>query len=74
MTCLKSDRHSVTKRAAAVTKLLKRIVTMKRYLIAVIVLWTSSYINYGTAPVQELVDREVIAKIRTARQAVRSRK
>ena len=66
MTCLKSDRHSVTKRAAAVAKPLKRIMTinMKRYLMAVIVLWTSSYINAGTAPVQEPVDREVIAKIR----------
>ena len=36
---------------------------MKRYLMAVIVLWTSSYINAGTAPVQEPVDREVIARI-----------
>jgi hypothetical protein len=50
MTCLYSNRHSVTKRVPEVTKLLKRIVTMKRYLIAVIVLWTSSYINAGAAP------------------------
>jgi len=44
--------RSVTKRAAAVAKPLKRIMTinMKRYLMAVIVLWTSSYINAGTAP------------------------
>jgi hypothetical protein len=39
---------------------------MKCYFMAVIVLWTSSYINAGTAPVQEPVDREVIAKIRDA--------
>jgi carboxypeptidase Q len=42
---------------------------MKRYLMAVIVFWTSSYINAGTAlvqesPVQEPIDREVIARIR----------
>jgi hypothetical protein len=37
---------------------------MKRYLMAIIVLRTSSYINAGTAPVQEPVDREMIAKIR----------
>jgi hypothetical protein len=37
---------------------------LQRYLMAVIVLWTSSYINAGTAPVQEPVDREVIARIR----------
>ena len=37
---------------------------MKRYLMAVIVLWTSSYINAGTAPVQEPVDLGMIAKIR----------
>src|SRR5215475_13945402 len=53
MTCLNSTRHSVMKRAAAVAKPLKRIMTMKRYLMAVIVLWTSSYINAGTASVQE---------------------
>src|SRR5215813_4093083 len=66
MTCLNSTRHSVTKRAAAVTKLLKKIMTihMKRYLMAVIVLWTSSYFNAGTAPVQEPVDLGVIARIR----------
>src|SRR5262250_2085163 len=43
--------------------------TMKHYLMAVIVLWTSSFINAGTAPVQEppvqeTVDLGVIAKIR----------
>jgi len=37
---------------------------MKRYLMAVIVLWTCSYINAGIAPVQEPVDREAPAKIR----------
>ena len=42
---------------------------MKRYLMTVIVLWTSSFINAGTAPVQEPpiqepVDLGVIAKIR----------
>src|SRR5262245_11634886 len=59
--------RSVTKRVAAVTKPLmriKRIMTMKRYLMAVIVLWTSSYINAGTASVQAPIDREVIARIR----------
>src|SRR5215467_13857292 len=67
MTCLNSDRHSVTRRTAVVTKLLNRIMTihMKRYLMAVIVLWTSSYINAGIAPVQEPVDLGVIAKIRS---------
>ncbi|HEY9435964.1 MAG TPA: hypothetical protein VI260_31280 [Blastocatellia bacterium] len=34
---------------------------------AIIVLWTGSYINAGTAPVQEPVDRKVIAKIRDER-------
>jgi hypothetical protein len=37
---------------------------MKRYLMAIIVLRTSSYINAGTAPVQGSADREAIAKIR----------
>src|SRR5262245_22384509 len=37
---------------------------MKRSLMAVIVLWTSSFINAGTVIVQEPVDRVVIAQIR----------
>jgi len=43
-----------------------RIMTLyiKRFLMAIIVLWTSSFINAGTAPVQEPIDLGVIAKIR----------
>ena len=37
---------------------------MKRNPMAVIVLWTSSFINAGIAPVQKPVDRETPAKIR----------
>jgi hypothetical protein len=37
---------------------------MKRYLMTVIVLWTSLYINVGIAPVQEPVGPEAPAKIR----------
>ena len=40
---------------------------MKRQLMAVIVLWTSSYINTGITTVQEPIDREMIAEIRSER-------
>src|SRR5262245_53371994 len=41
-----------------------RSMNMKRPLIAVLVFFAGSFINAGTAPLQEPIDREVISRIR----------
>src|SRR5262245_245125 len=40
------------------------VMNMKRPLIAMIVFFAGSFINAGTAPLQETIDREVISRIR----------